>query len=144
MVQSRNCFCIVVEDVRHGFNDTADGSTIVGTYWGGDAAIWDKQNGARRLADALSDDYGLSLSGWNLESAVDISADGNTIIGHGEYHGEHWVVVVPEPAARVIMLGMIFGLGACRHQGMSRLSHVDGSDSALLCLVDVGKLRTLD
>ena len=78
----------------------ADGSTIVGQS-NGVAMIWDDELGVRRLQDVLAMEYGLSenLVGWSLEAAMDISADGETIIGFGENpHGlrEAWIFVENE------------------------------------------------
>ena len=47
------------------------------------AFIWDQSHGMRRLSDVLTQDYGLDLSGWQLDSAWGISDDGKTIVGQG-------------------------------------------------------------
>ena len=82
---------------------SGDGSIIVGvgnTTQGFDAFIWDAANGMRRLEDALSDDYGVDLAGWNLYTASDISSDGRVIVGEGinpQGQQEAWIVAIPEP-----------------------------------------------
>ncbi|MHC5061449.1 MAG: hypothetical protein ACYTFK_10255 [Planctomycetota bacterium] len=65
---------------------TANGRTIVGSSIGdeGDRAfIWDPNNGMRNLKDVLETDFGLDLTGWQLEVAYGISANGSTIVGSG-------------------------------------------------------------
>ncbi len=61
---------------------SADGNSIVGDN-GNHAIIWDPRHGMRRLKDALIDDYGLDLAGWELTSAAGITPDGKTIVGSG-------------------------------------------------------------
>lgn len=66
----------------------ADGSVIVGSdspFLAGppSAAIWDAANGSRLLQDELEQTYGLDLTGWNLQDAIDISDDGSVIVGNG-------------------------------------------------------------
>ena len=84
---------------------SGDGSMVVGHanmedgWVGGDAFIWDTDNGMRSLQDVLVQDYGLasSLQGWNLHHANSISADGNVIVGYGtnpQGHTEAWRVVL--------------------------------------------------
>jgi uncharacterized membrane protein len=92
---------------------SADGSVIVGQS-GGLAAVWDEAHGLRLLQDVLVRDYGLDLTGWTLQNALGVSADGKTIVGGGPspggQPGEGFVVVLPEPAAgatATVMLSMI-------------------------------------
>jgi hypothetical protein len=66
----------------------SDGSIVVG--WTGfgtvmHAFVWDAAHGVRDLKDVLVADYGLgtALAGWTLYEAVDVSADGTVIVGHG-------------------------------------------------------------
>jgi len=78
----------------------ADGSIVVG--WTGfgtitHAFIWDAAHGVRDLKDVLVADYGLgaALTGWTLYEAVDVSADGTVIVGHGTDPGgmpQAWIV----------------------------------------------------
>ncbi len=68
---------------------SADGSVIVGvgrTALGSEAAVWDDGDGngrVRNLRDVLTQDFGLDLTGWRLETAFDVSDDGLTIVGAG-------------------------------------------------------------
>jgi len=59
----------------------ADGSVIVG--YGVGVFRWTEATGTQNLADLLTTQYGLDLTGWHLTVASDISADGKTIVGHG-------------------------------------------------------------
>jgi probable HAF family extracellular repeat protein len=71
---------------------SADGSVVVGQahvdppFGTGSAVafIWTEERGMRNLKEVLENDYGLDLTGWHLEMANDISADGQTIVGFGE------------------------------------------------------------
>jgi len=67
---------------------SADGSVIVGESSDysarvDDAFIWDPVHGMRLLKDVLVEDYGLDLTGWELQWARGISGDGRTIVGNG-------------------------------------------------------------
>ena len=86
---------------------SADGSVIVGaTIFDRSAFIWDETNGARDLKDVLVNDCGLDLTGWTLERATGISADGLTIVGYGTNPDgltEGWIAVIPEPATFLLL-----------------------------------------
>lgn len=91
---------------------SADGSIIVGST-GSEAFYWTQASGMRLLSDVLHDDYGLDMTGWFLDSALAMSADGRTIVGRGDGpHGSGiWTVnlVVPEPSSvTLIGLGSLF------------------------------------
>ena len=94
---------------------SADGSVVVGsavheTGTGSEAFIWDATNGMRELNQVLTD-LGLDLTGWNLDEATDISADGLTIVGTGTNpsgQSEAWIAVIPEPGTGVLLA---LGLG---------------------------------
>lgn len=97
-----------------------DGSVIVGTQLGDSeysgAFIWDEAHGARYIQDILTNDYGLDLSGWILFGALDVSADGRTIVGYGinpDEELEPWIAVVPEPSTFVLAGSGLFALIAC-------------------------------
>ena len=57
-----------------------------------------RELGMRNLRSVLMEEFGLDLEGWRLESAVAISADGQTIAGNGTNpagQAEGWIAVVP-------------------------------------------------
>ena len=60
---------------------SGDGSIIVGKS-GNQAFIWDATNGIQNLKDILANIYGLDITGWDLDEARSISADGKRIIGN--------------------------------------------------------------
>ncbi|MDX2149082.1 MAG: GC-type dockerin domain-anchored protein [Planctomycetota bacterium] len=68
------------------FSVSGDGSIIVGTSLtsaGDEAFIWTRSAGMRNLKAVLTSVYGLSLTGWSLLAARDISTDGVVIVGEG-------------------------------------------------------------
>jgi len=87
---------------------SADGSIVVGAgdiltaqLPLGTAFIWDEVNGMRDLHDVLTG-LGLDLTDWSLLAAIDISADGQTIVGIGTNPSgdmDGWIAVVPEPTS---------------------------------------------
>jgi probable HAF family extracellular repeat protein len=67
---------------------SADGSVVVGysatdPFTGAEAFIWNSTQGMRSLQQVLTNDYGLDLTGWSLNRANAISADGLTVVGFG-------------------------------------------------------------
>jgi hypothetical protein len=63
------------------------------------AFIWSPAEGRRFVADVLSA-CSIDLTGWSLEVATDVSADGLTIVGTGtnpDGQSEGWVATLPEP-----------------------------------------------
>ncbi len=82
---------------------SADGSVVVGRgsgLNGYEAFVWDATHGIRSVKSVLMDDF-VDISGWHLEIAIGISADGMVIAGSGINplgHTEAWVAVIPEPA----------------------------------------------
>jgi probable HAF family extracellular repeat protein len=94
---------------------SADAGVVVGFFEleGEDtqrAYIWRSGDAeARLLVDVLAD-AGLDLTGWILEAATAVSADGHTIVGYGinpDGVRQAWVATVPEPAsAALVALGL--------------------------------------
>jgi hypothetical protein len=67
---------------------TADGTRVVGEADlpgsdGQTAFLWDAKRGARPLAQALRDEYGIDVGEFRLLEATAISPDGKTIVGRG-------------------------------------------------------------
>lgn len=66
---------------------TADGAWIVGPSDVGQidwrAYFWTEDDGMRNLKDMLEEEYGLDLTGWTLQWAMDMSDDGTVIVGRG-------------------------------------------------------------
>jgi len=62
-----------------------------------EAIIWTPSAGITPLGGFLTSHYGLDLSGWYLESATAVSADGRTIVGIGSFNGQPtgWLVRWP-------------------------------------------------
>ncbi len=100
-----------------------DGSIVVGlgsSELGEVAMIWDEINGMRSLKDVLENDFGLDLTGWELDSAQEISGDGTTIVGVGNNEigqTEAWRAVIPEPSSAALFAG---GILIAASRGRSR------------------------
>ena len=91
---------------------SADGSTIVGfsnSTNGEEAFYWTESDGMRFLSNILTDDFGLDLTGWTLQQARGVSADGLTIVGTGtnpDGNEEAWIaqldpVSTPDPSTLI-------------------------------------------
>jgi len=75
------------------------------------AMLWISAQGTHDIGEYLTA-QGVDLTGWKLEAARGISADGLTIVGTGRHNGvpESWVVVIPSPGALLMLLGAgLFG-----------------------------------
>jgi probable HAF family extracellular repeat protein len=94
------------------FGVSADGSVIVGRgavagpcglFGCGSAPrafIWDAAHGMRALADVLAE-QGADVTGWDLQTATAVSADGRVIVGNGRNpngQAEAWRAVLAPPA----------------------------------------------
>jgi probable HAF family extracellular repeat protein len=81
---------------------SADGSVVVGQSIGPagmEAFVWSAAEGMRSVKTLLTD-AGLDMSGWTLEVATGVSADGRTIVGYGpnplgSYEG--WIAHLGSP-----------------------------------------------
>ena len=106
------------------FDASADGSIVVGRARYQEVAfIWDATNGTRALADVLEDVYGLDLTGWTLEEAWGISADGLAIVGMGTNPSgdkEGFVAIIPEPSTGLLVGAGLVGLGLRRYRRADR------------------------
>ena len=100
----------VLPDADYGSRAIAvssDGSIVVGesdTRTSPTAFIWDEQQGMRSLQQVLEHDHGLDLTGWRLEAARGISADGRVIVGTGRSPSaadEGWIAVLPPSTTQV-------------------------------------------
>jgi probable HAF family extracellular repeat protein len=92
-----------------------NGSIVVGTGetdLGSEAFVWDSLNGIRNLKDVLIS-QGDDLTGWRLDRANGISADGTVIVGSGfnpAGQPEAWLArlgpatPIPEPSA-ILLFG---------------------------------------
>ena len=92
---------------------SGDGSVVVGpdriATFPATSFIWDEQHGCRTLSDALTNEFGLDLSGWFLISATGISDDGRTIVGYGQNpqgDREAWMAVIQPSVPLVPALGL--------------------------------------
>lgn len=92
------------------FAVSADGSVIVGTALDANnenqAYIWTANSGMQSLRDVLVSDYGFDLTGWSLNDALGVSADGRTIVGQGlnpDEQPESWIAVLPEPSLMLLL-----------------------------------------
>ena len=106
--------------IASGISD--DGSIIIGfgtTASGTAPFIWDAASGMRNLQTVLVNDLGLDLTGWTLQNATDVSADGRTIVGYGldpAGNTEAWIATVPEPAAAGLMAVVVTALSSARRR----------------------------
>lgn len=92
---------------------TEDGNTVIGSsdtiihhdgqdFSGFEAFIWTDCGGMRRLADLLTEDYGVDLTGWTLLTANAITPDGSRIVGDGiNPDGKHEPFLVTLPTTRL-------------------------------------------
>lgn len=89
--------------VSQAFAVSGDGSVVVGRSLTGDlsdveAFVWTEAEGLRALKAVLEDDHGLDLTGWTLQVATGVSADGTVVVDYGtnpDGNGEAWRVELP-------------------------------------------------
>lgn len=87
---------------------SADGSIVVGLD-GADAAVFNPATNGIQSVRSILEDLGLSseITGWELQEATGISADGLTIAGWGrnpQGNREAWIVTIPEPGYLPVFL----------------------------------------
>ncbi|MBX7131927.1 MAG: hypothetical protein K1X67_04525 [Fimbriimonadaceae bacterium] len=80
---------------------SGDGTIVVGSTNGPQgevATIWTQATGTQNLKTVLETTYGLNLTGWVLNSATGISADGTVVVGTGVQGGQPrgWVARMPK------------------------------------------------
>ena len=77
-----------------------DGAVIVGSSSTSatttEAVLWNATGAIQRIADILTAS-GVSLTGWTLTSATDVSSNGKTVIGNGTLNGvaKTWIARLP-------------------------------------------------
>jgi probable HAF family extracellular repeat protein len=111
---------------------SADGNTVVG-YGVNTVAqtpfFWTPSLGMVDLSQYLVT-HGVDLTGWNLERATAVSANGMTIIGYGTNpsgHEEAWIATIPEPSTLSLApwLIVVIGIAArCRRWRASSRSRL--------------------
>jgi probable HAF family extracellular repeat protein len=83
---------------------SGDGSRVAGNALAGNQYLpflWDAANGMRRLDDALTKEFGIDLTGWEIESVAGFSDDGTVLVGTGilfendVYRRTAWRAVIP-------------------------------------------------
>jgi hypothetical protein len=88
-------------------------STVANT-----ACVWDTAHGFQTLQSILASD-GINISGWTLETAAGVSADGRTIVGWGTDPSgltEAWVATIPEPTTGLLVMAGVLGLAIMRRK----------------------------
>ena len=102
---------------------SADGSLIVGNATSASgtltvAFVWDAAHGMRNLKSVFESDYGITLTGWTLHTAV-ISADGTRFGGFGTNpfgQSEAWFAVIPEPTGLALVAAPVWLLSVPRRR----------------------------
>jgi uncharacterized membrane protein len=118
---------MVALDVMPGAQTTSaldvsgDGTIVVGWYWPTGfpsspvAAIWTRDGKMRDLKEMLVNDLKYDLTGWELERAFAISADGRWVAGDTS-NGEAFlanIAPIPEPSAVTLAAFGLAGLLGC-------------------------------
>ena len=108
---------------------SADNSLIVGGTNGAagpKAFVWDATHGTQDLEQILTLD-GINMTGWTLEPATGISADGTTIVGKGvdpsgaseawiATSTQGWFAPIPEPNTGLLVMVGVLGLAVIRRR----------------------------
>jgi probable HAF family extracellular repeat protein len=80
---------------------SSDGEVFAGSS-AAQAILWSRDGGLRSVREAL-EALGVDLSGWSLDSVVDMSGDATVLIGRGTHEGkdEAWIAWLGEPPVPV-------------------------------------------
>jgi len=107
---------------------SADGSTIVG--YGltapnvSEAVLWSSSGGMHSIKSLLQA-QGIDMTGWVLNEATGVSADGRVIVGSARKNSEPFVnfmAVIPEPAGALLALQLVtIACGVSRFRGRMRV-----------------------
>ena len=125
-----------------------DGSIIVGKS-GNQAFIWDAANGMQNLKNILTNTYGLDMTGWDLNEARAISADGKTIIGNTTTENSYdlryvgWIASIDTPDTPDQPCEFTPGPDACTSscpcgEGEGDCDSDADCEAGLTCVQDVG------
>ena len=106
---------------------SADGSTMVGHGFTApnvsEAVLWNSA-GAMHSIKALLQAQGINMTGWVLNEATAVSADGRVIVGSARKNSEEFVdfiAVIPEPAGALLALQLAtIACGMSRFRGRMR------------------------
>ncbi len=120
----------------------ADGDVIVGDYYtfgsgGTRAFMWRQGLGFLDLQDELEVNYGLAqqLAGWKLEIAIDVSADGRTIVGSAlnpQGCNQAFLVRLFPPIGQTTCLGQPNSTGAAATISVAGSNVVGANQTALV------------
>lgn len=102
---------------------SGDGLTIVGETGSpqGDVAFVHRSFNMRSVANVLTQDYGLDLTGWVLRNATGVNHDGTVIVGYGTYLGQQvgWVARLPQPGTVIAPVDLQSYLGNPQSQSLA-------------------------
>lgn len=106
---------------------SADGSTMVGhgltALNVSEAVLWNSV-GAMHSIKALLQAQGIDMTGWVLNEATGVSADGRVIVGSARKNSEpfvNFIAIIPEPAGALLALQLVtIACGMSRFRGRMR------------------------
>ena len=116
----------------------ANGSVVVGTGTG--AVRWTAATGTQSIQSILTAD-GVNLSGWELDGATGVSADGTVIVGNGN---QPWIATIPVNAFALLDLkgvdhsiGSLVWGGTVTNSGANAATLTAGSDNTSTTFIGV-------